>query len=102
MKSSPYFFSFWLIKTLEPSPAPFLTTLLGPVTGIFTKYVQSGMIQLLHDSLLHKKSFSENFVSALKAPITIAQDLITTSEHLFSSLMNSKQQTPKKKKTMIT
>lgn len=102
VKAGPHFLPYGQMTHLEPSPAPLLTTLLGPVAGIFAKYVQSGMIQLLHDSLLHKKSFSENFVSALKAPITIAQDLITKSEHMFSSLINPKQQIPKKKESVVT
>jgi hypothetical protein len=101
VKADKYFLLYGWMEG-DYSATPFLTTILGPIAGIFTQYVQSGAIQFLHDSLLQKKSFSENFVSALKAPITITQKIIAKSEELFSSMINSKQRTQKKEKPMVT
>ena len=86
----------------QPSSTPLLTTILGPTAGIITKYIQSVAIQVIHDKLLEKKSFSESFASALKSPITAVQDVIAQSEDAFSYLINPKQPIAKNEVANIT
>ena len=70
--------------------SPFITILLGPVTGVFTTYLQCTIIKALHDSLLQNKPFSECFKQALKFPITFFNNAIKMGKKYWSYMIEEK------------
>jgi hypothetical protein len=68
---------------------PFLCTVLGPVAGVSTTYLQCTAIKALRDHWIQDKPLSECFKHALKFPITFFAAAVKRGEECCSSWLNA-------------
>lgn len=99
--SSDVFFPF-AGTCLYETYSPFISTLLGPITGVSTTYLQCAIIKALRDSCLENKSFSECFKPALKFPITFFNNAIKKGKKYWAYAIEAKDQSHDAKEEILT